>query len=110
MLYRVLINLEVGKRGIIPAGEITRLEWLSEHNRRVLEDMAAVSELHAPPLGVLPGWKARARKLQGLVGTAADFLEMDDARLAEALGVTGELIAGYKEDIRRYLVVQPAGG
>ena len=110
MLYRVLVNLEVGKRGILPAGEITRLEWLSEENRRVLLDGAAVSELQAPPLGVLPGWKARAKKLAGTVGTAAEFLELEDSRAAEILHVSTALIAAYKEHVRSYLVVPPATG
>jgi len=110
MLYRVLSNLDAGKRGIIPVGELTDLHWLSPEKKQILLDVGAVSELQSPPLGVLPGWKNRAKRLASACGTAADFLEMDDGLAAELLKVSIDAVAELKANVRSFLVIKPATG
>jgi len=103
-LYRALSNLEAGKGVIIPKGSVITGERLGETVALKLERLGRLSRVAAPPLAVLPGWSARAKKLErsGLVD-AEQFIGMDTARLAQWLGVKAPKIEEWKSELLEFL-------
>ena len=107
VIYRILRTLDAGGRGQLHPPGPTALEWLNEEQKKKLVEVGAVSELHAPPLGELPGWKTRAKALKKVgISTVNEFMLADETELAKALKKRGPTIAKWKADIARLLMVK----
>ena len=105
-LYRLLTNLALGEKRVIPKGSIRRL-GMDQDTIANLEERGAVARINAPPLVEIPGWDKRAEKLlpNGIVD-AEQFIEHDDAKLAKLLGIKEPVIVGLKKELLQWL--QPA--
>lgn len=104
MIYRVHQTLERGN-GTCPVG-MASLSWLKEKHITILLDRGIISKVATPPLGVLPGWKERAEKLEHLgIIFVVDFLEADDLLLAEIFDEDEQAIVSWKAKLRRWLEV-----
>ena len=103
-LYRVLSNLTRGQEELIKAGTVETLAWLKQKHIAVLVERGAVSEVHAPPLEVLPGWTVRAEKLApyGIIDVGR-FLETPAAQLAEWMEVKVETIELWRRELLEWL-------
>jgi len=106
MIYRILQNLSDGT----PRGSLKRMS-LKPETEAVLVMVGAIAPVSAPPLAVLPGWKTRARKLEGSAFTMADaFLEGDEAVLAKLMDAAPERVKAWKDEIERLWLAAPAEG
>lgn len=110
-LFRALLNLDKGGKTIY-AGSFTRLEWQTPQQQQVMIDVGAVAEVSAPPLEALPGWSTRAVKLAPLgIVDVVQFLEADPDEIARTLRRKTEVIAGYRQELYRWLTADaPAAG
>lgn len=107
-LYRAVNRLDRGKGKVIPRGETTRLEWLSEEQRERLLFVGAVTKVPALRLEhlgtVLPAWEWRAARLQTCeVETVDDFMSLSDSELADRLGYKPATVAGWRRDLQASL-------
>jgi len=111
VLFRVRKTLEKGKKKIAP-GSFTRLEWLTARGREIMISVGAVSEVGAPPLAVVPGWKARSEKLARVgIEDAAQFIDADTDVLCEALGRQPRTVGKYRNELMEWMTVdKPAAG
>jgi hypothetical protein len=106
-MWRVLRPMTKGDR-TWEEGEVTRLEWLKPAQVEKLVEVGAVSRIAAPPLEVLPGWKARAEKLLGLeLRTAEEFLEADVERIAAFMEVKPATVQRWQSELWDWLRVEP---
>jgi len=110
-MYRVLHKLSIGKGRVLHPGSFNRLEWLNEQGIERLTTKGAVSRVNPPPLAVLPGWSRRAEKAREVSGgkilDAEQFLEADDATLAEWMAVKATTVARWKSEIVKWLTADP---
>jgi hypothetical protein len=98
-LYRVLIDLDICKRG-----ELSKLEGVKPAALARLIAAGCVAPLATPPLEVLPGWDRRAARLaKHGVEDAGQLLEADTADLARALRVKAAVIEQWKSEIKSWL-------
>jgi len=99
-MYRVLRPLSRKLETFIPKGTLTALEWLNDEQQAKLIQVGAVSRIAAPPLGTLPGWTRRGSRL-GQVGihTFDDFLERDDADIAELIGAKESTVSKWRAEL-----------
>lgn len=108
MLYRVLRNLgTVGQRRV-SIGEILLGSALTPEGIRRLEQVGAISELHAPPLTELPNlapWIDRLAVV-GLV-TADQLLECDIDETSHDLGISVTELTTLKQLTTNWLIVIP---
>jgi len=110
-LYRVRVRLDKGSK-TIPPGSFTRLEWLSPRAQEILQSVGAVSEVGAPPLAVIPGWKTRAGKLEEVgIEDVVQFIEADAAVICQALDRQPKTIEKYRAELLRWMTAdEPFGG
>lgn len=75
------------KQGSLFDGKILMSESIA-----ILEMQEHISRVRFPPLGVLPGWKSRAAKLEKAgIETADQFLETEPEAIAQAFSnITAE--------------------
>lgn len=108
-MYRILGRLDVGKGRVLYPGSFSRLEWLEEKGLARLERKGSISRVQPPPLAVLPGWAARSRKIEEVLGVkdAEQFLEADDQKIAEAMEITEDTVVDWKSDIMSWLTAKP---
>ena len=87
-IFRVLSRIHAGKRGIIPAGHLTELGWLTAEQTARLVELEVVAEASLPPLTLLAGWKTRGATLakSGIV-TVSDYLKTSNAVIAEKMHI-----------------------
>jgi len=111
-MYRVLGRLDVGKGRVLYPGSFSRLEWLNETGLARLERKGSISRVQPPPLAVLPGWGARSRKIEEVLGVkdAEQFLEADNQKIAEAMEENAETVKEWKSDIMSWLTAKPVKG
>lgn len=64
MLYRVLRRLTTRENKTIEPNTVSDLSQVSAHSIQVLLAQGAVSELHAPPVRVIPGLEKLADRLE----------------------------------------------
>ena len=104
-LYRVRADISMGKR-TLHRGEIVRGSTFRADAITVLVRRGVLSEVAAPPLAVLPGWKTRAARLRraGIV-SLSDFLEADDAELAKAMRCKPPELATWRTEVEGWLNV-----
>jgi hypothetical protein len=102
MLYRALVDLDICK-----AGALSPLSKLAPANIDRLIRAGCIAPLSAPPLAVVDGWQARARRLekQGVID-AMQLLEADPAALARRLHVKAATIAEWQSEIEAWLMPQ----
>ena len=104
MLYRILDNLEWGSGRRLAKGSHDALKGVSDETIAILLKRGVISQVHAPPLGVLPEWDDRAEALKGVgVEDVSDLLEADPSALAEELDTPVEEVERYVEDARRFI-------
>ena len=110
-LFRVIVRLDKGDK-TIPPGAFTRLEWLKPRAQEILQSVGAVSEVGAPPLAVIPGWKTRAGKLEEVgIDDVVQFIEADTAVICQALDRKPETIEKYRAELLRWMTAdEPFGG
>jgi len=110
-LYRVLRQLHAGKRGLIYAGSLTRLEWLGDDGIEKLVAVGAVSEVQPPPLAVLPGWKRRAAPLAKMdIVDVTQFLLADTDAIAQQVGRKAATVEMWKREVEGWLQADPPSG
>jgi hypothetical protein len=99
MLYRILVDLDICKRGTIAS-----LDHLPAANIEKLIRAECIVPLTAPPLEIFDGWQARAKRLerQG-IATALQLLEADPAALARRLRVKAADIRQWQSEIEARL-------
>jgi len=109
-LYRVLRSLAKGRERI-PRNSISLLRRLDPEAIQVLLAKGSIARVAPPPLTELPGWERRARRLRvrGIVD-AEQFLEADDAQLAEALRQDQLAVTRLREEVIRWLQPDGASG
>lgn len=111
-MYRVLRRLSVGKGRILHPGSFNRLEWLGEQGLAILTEKGSISRIQPPPLAVLPGWSRRAEKITEVTGgeitDAEQFLEADDKKLSDLMGVKPATVGRWKDEIVKWLTTDPA--
>lgn len=106
-IYRVLKKLDAGGRGMIRPPGPTALQWLNDEQIQRLIDVGAVSELHAPPIEELPGWKTRAKALKRAgVDDVSVFLMADEGELAKKLRKRKPTVSKWKVEMRRLLALE----
>jgi len=106
--YRALKPLDAGGRGVVPRGEATPLHWLNDEQIRKLEEVGAVSEIHAPPLSELPLSRTALTKMKkAKVDDAIWVLMATDAELAKKLKVREGTAGLWKSEVARLLRVEP---
>ena len=109
-LYRVLKRLEKGSRQIHPK-TFTQLEWLSKRHINTLIDVGAVSEVGAPPLAVIPGWKTRAGKLEEVgIEDVIQFIEADTSVICQALRRQPKTVEKYRKELLGWMTADAADG
>jgi hypothetical protein len=104
-MYRILSTLHRGGGKYIPQGTISDLAELRPESIAAHLLYGQISEIAAPPLRALPGaWKGRADLLApaGIV-YVTEFLEADEAVLAELLAVKGATVKKFKRELEQFL-------
>lgn len=110
-IYRVVKDLWCGNKpgardGVLYAGSISDLGWLSAEQVGRLMAVGAISRPATPPLAVLPGWKLRAGRLQQVgIMTVSDFLEADPAAVAEHMEVKSETVDKWRESAMNAVII-----
>lgn len=99
-IFRVRRDLSTGHE----RGDLIYASELDEDVVEPLMDVHAITEMHAPPLEVLPGWEDRARRLNRLgITSVSAFLGADEEELAERLDCPSETIEGWKREVEDYI-------
>jgi len=106
--YRVHRNLQKGNK-VIPTGQITDLAGIPIQNIDKLITGGAISEVAPPPLRELPGWTARATKLETLgIVTATQLLAITDYEpIRKLFRVKDETIEAWKGQIVNIWLAPP---
>jgi hypothetical protein len=79
---------------------------MKEKHVAILLDRGIVSKVITPPLAILPGWKKRAKRVEHLeIILVIDFLEKDDATLAEMFDEDEQTIMNWKAEVWKWLEV-----
>ena len=110
-LYRVVHRLSFDSGEIIEAGVVDSLEGIQPRVISILLEKGRISEVKAPPLRILPGWKEKAEAL-GTLGIE-DVGQLVDANLdevAEELGTSVEGLRKAAQSARQWVDVQAQGG
>ena len=109
-LYRVLKPLAKGKSTIYK-GTFTQLEWLPKRHINMLINVGAVSEVGAPPLAVIPGWKTRAGKLEEVgIEDVIQFIEADTSVICQALRRQPKTVEKYRKELLGWMTADAAVG
>jgi hypothetical protein len=97
-VYRVLKDLDNGQ--IIPAGRlIDDRAWKPDVILKLLE-VEAISELHAPPLALLPYFDDEAARLMEVnIVTADQLLTCDVTVVADKLGIGEDVLRGWQAEV-----------
>jgi len=108
MIYRVLARLSAGSRlgGYIEAGSMVSDNDLTPRVIAILVDRGALSPVAPPPLGVLPGWKLRAKRFEEAGYDAISILESDSATVAQETGYAERSIEKWKNELRGFMKVR----
>ncbi len=103
MLYRLIRPVAFGEE-IIPAGAILPERRFSRRGLEVLTRRGTIAPVAAPPLGGLPGWTHRAKRLEPLGLTdAAQVIEASPERIAAELGVSLSLARSWQTALLTWL-------
>ena len=101
-LYRTLRSLNHGGKRI-ERDRVLSLNWDQPRLDKLLE-LGLIARVSPPPLTELPGWKPRAKKLAAHdILDAEQFIETDDALLANYLRNRSGTITRLKLEVTRWL-------
>ncbi len=99
-MYRVLRNLSTGHK----VGDLVLRGELKEEVIEPLKRVRAISDVNAPPINSLPGWKEKAKTLEKYGITGADeFYEAGDNVLRFIFRESPETIKVWKEEVLSFL-------
>jgi hypothetical protein len=107
MIYRVLRDLSFGER-IVQRGGLLKGGRLKPGAAEKLIKVGAIAEAQLPPLGILPGWKLRALRLQKYnIKTGYDLLEVNVEDLAKRMKVNPTTVRGWQAEVESWLTAKP---
>ena len=105
-VYRALMKLDRGSKGVIQRGQIiVDRGWKETYIDRLIE-VGAVAPISAPPISTLPGWGDSDEVLAGIGVTTADqLLEANDEAIMSALEIDRPQLAKMRADVMGWLTV-----
>ena len=109
-MWRVHRKLDVGKGKVIHPGSLSTLHWLDRKGLARLEMRGSISKVSAPPLGILPGWVLRSKKLlKADIEFADQLIEGNAAEIAEKTGVQERTVEKWKDEVIAWLTADEQG-
>ena len=106
VMYRLMKNLIFGER-IVPRGSIKRL-GLDDEAIAILLERGAIALISSPPISEIPLWGKRAKKLEGAgILLVEHLLETNEAKIAEHMGATKEMVQAWKKELASWLQPPP---
>jgi len=106
-MYRVHQNLAVGD-SIVSGGSLSLLRGVGERGIQALLKRGTITEVAAPPLAILPGWKLRAARLKAMgVETVADLLQADRDGVARFMRANLPTVEKWLVDAEAWLLAPP---
>lgn len=109
-MYRLHQAIAVKKR-TIPRGSLVTDGTFAPAAAAALMARGVISQVEAPPLAIIPGWKVRADRLArvGII-TVADFLDADIEVARRALRVGDAALSDMREGVMRWLIADNGVG
>lgn len=110
-LYRVLRSLKTGSGAIVVAGSFIAGDAYTSTSLEKLEEVGAISPLHAPPLAELPGYALIAERLApaGIV-SAEQLLECDVDTVAQLTDITASMLRKWQAEVTEWLIIPARAG
>jgi len=103
MIYRVLADLNY-KGQLHKKGELVDMDLPINAQHKLL-NADVIAQVSGPPLSIVDGWEARARRLEKLdIVSAEQFLTADVEQIARALHVRAQTVADWRAQIEQLLI------
>lgn len=107
-LYRLHFDLAMGGAKL-KRDSVQILDKLSAVAIAKLTEGGAISEVNAPPLVVLPGWKTRGARLAEIgVTTFEQFWRAENETIAKLFNVKDEVVNAWRAELARWVVISKA--
>lgn len=109
-LYRVLNSLQMNKR-VIPRGDFVTSAEYPQKSLDKLEEVGAISLLHAPPLSELPDFDGMAEQLATVGIISADqLLELPIDEIVSRTNADIATVKQWRVDVANWLIIPVRAG
>ena len=100
MTYYRNLSLPLDTNPPIPNGAVFPESLLSPRAIVILETKGKIAPVSTPPLSAIPGWTARAKKLEGKkIAKPEQFLEAPSDEMATLFSVTSRTVERWKLEL-----------